>query len=134
MSHGLLYVDSSALVKLVVEEPESGALMRRLRDQTNLVSSAVAVVEVERAARRTSSDATTVARAREVMAAVHLLAVDGPVLERAAGLGPLTLRTLDAIHLASALSIRDDLDAVVVYDDRLAAAAGAAGLTVLTPR
>ena len=134
MTEGLLYVDSSALVKLVVAEPETPALMARLSQQPNLVSSAVAAVEVIRAARRVSTSQAVVARAREVVRAVHLLAVDARALDHAAELEPRGLRTLDAIHLASALSIRDDLEAIVVYDERLAAAAEAAGLKVLAPR
>ena len=134
MTEGLLYVDSSALVKLVVAEPETPALMARLSQQPNLVSSAVAAVEVIRAARRASTSEAVVARAREVVRAVHLLAVDARVLDHAADIEPRGLRTFEAIHLASALSIRDDLEAMVVYDQRLAAAAEAAGLKVLTPR
>ena len=134
MTEGLLYVDSSALVKLVVVEPETPALMAMLSKTSNLVSSAVAAVEVIRAARRASTSQAVVARAREVVRAVHLLAVDARVLDHAADLEPRGLRTLEAIHLASALSIRDDLEAMVVYDERLAAAAEAAGLKVLAPR
>ena len=134
MTEGLLYVDSSALVKLVLAEPETPALMETLRQTSNLVSSAVAAVEVIRAARRASTSQAVVARAREVVRAVHLLAVDARVLDHAAELEPRGLRTLEAIHLASALSIRDDLEAMVVYDERLAAAAEAAGLKVLAPR
>ena len=106
MTEGLLYVDSSALVKLVVAEPETPALMARLSQTSNLVSSAVAAVEVIRAARRASTSEAVAARAREVVRAVHLLAVDARVLDHAADLEPRGLRTLDAIHLASALSIR----------------------------
>ena len=134
MTEGLLYVDSSALVKLVVAEPETPALMARLSQQPNLVSSAVAAAEVIRAARLASTSQAVVARAREVVRAVHLLAVDARVLDHAADLEPRGLRTLEAIHLASALSIRDDLEAMVVYDKQLAAAAEAAGLKVLSPR
>ena len=134
MTEGLLYVDSSGLVKLVVAEPETPALMAMLSQHPNLVSSAVAAVEVIRAARRASTSQAVVARAREVVRAVHLLAVDARVLDHAAELEPPGLRTLDAIHLASALSVRDDLEAMVVYDERLAAAAEAAGLKVLAPR
>ena len=134
MTEGLLYVDSSALVKLVVAEPETPALMARLSQQPTLVSSAVAAVEVIRAARRASTSQAVAARAREVVRAVHLLAVDARVLDHAAELEPRGLRTLEAIHLASALSIQDDLEAMVVYDERLAAAAEAAGLKVLAPR
>jgi len=134
MSTGLLYADSSALVKLVMAEAESGALLRLIEGREDLVTSAVAATEVVRAARRASTSPDVTARARAVVRAVHLLAVDLKVLERAADLEPTELRSLDAIHLASALSIEDELEALVVYDRRLAAAAAAAGLSVLSPR
>jgi len=134
MSERLLYVDSSALVKLVLAEPESAALRRLISDREHLVSSAVAAVEVVRAARRASKSNRVASQARDVIRAVHLLAVDLKVLERAADLAPTTLRSLDAIHLASALSLDDEIEAMVVYDDRFAAAARAAGLTVFSPR
>lgn len=134
MSDTLLYVDASALVKLVISEPESGALRDLLSSRGDLVSSAVAVVEVIRAARRASASPGVLARARAVVQSVHLLAVDLKVLDRAGDLEPDTLRTLDAIHLASALSLDSDLEAMVVYDRRLAAAAEAAGIRVLAPR
>jgi hypothetical protein len=130
----MLYVDASALVKLVVTEPESEALRELLASRDDLVTSAVAVVEVVRAARRASSSSKVLARARAVVRSVHLLAVDLRVLDRAGDLEPDTLRTLDAIHLASALSVDADLEAMVVYDRRLAAAAEDAGIRVLSPR
>jgi predicted nucleic acid-binding protein len=68
-----------------------------------------------------------------VLAGLHLLRLDDHVLDAAAALGPATLRTLDALHLASALSLGEDLAAVVVYEDRLAGAARQAGLRVLAP-
>jgi predicted nucleic acid-binding protein len=134
VSGTLLYVDASALVKLVVAEPESDALKDLLTARDDLVTSAVALVEVVRAARRASSSSAVLARAREVARAVHLLAVDLKILDRAGDLEPATLRTLDAIHLASALSLEADLEAMVVYDERLAAAAREAGIPVLAPR
>jgi predicted nucleic acid-binding protein len=134
MSTGLLYADSSALIKLVVAEAESEALLRLVSGREDLVTSAVAVAEVVRAARRASSSPEVAARTRAVVRAVHLLAVDLKVLELAAEQDPEELRSLDAIHLASALSVEDELEAMVVYDRRLAAAAAAAGLSVLSPR
>jgi predicted nucleic acid-binding protein len=134
MSDRLLYLDSSALVKLVLAEPESPALRRFLSDREHLVSSAVAAVEVVRAARRASRSKRVGSQARAVVRAVHLLAVDLKVLERAADLAPASLPSLAAIHLASALSLDDDIEAMVVYDERLAAAATTAGLAVVSPR
>lgn len=133
MSAGVLYVDASALVKLVVTEPETEALIALLSDRDDLVTSAVAVVEVVRAARRVATSAALIERAHDVTGAMHLLAVDWQVLDRAAELEPATLRTLDAIHLASALSLEADLEAMVVYDHRLADAAESVGVQVLAP-
>lgn len=134
MSPGVLYVDASALVKLVVTEPESEALIELLSDRDDLVTSAVAVVEVVRAARRVATSPALIERAYDVTGAMHLLAVDREVLDRAAELEPVTLRALDAIHLASALSLGTDLEAMVVYDRRLADAAETFGLRALAPR
>ncbi len=130
----MLYVDASALVKLVVTEPESEALLAELSGRENLVTSAVSVVEVVRAARRVAASPALVERAQHVIGAMNLLAVDRQVLDRAAALEPVTLRALDAIHLASALSLEDDLDAMVVYDRRLAEAASSSHVRVLAPR
>lgn len=129
----LYYLDASALLKLVVEEPESPALMADAAAWPHLVSSSLVRVEVPRAARRVSADVAVVARARHVVGSVGLLPLDESVLRRAAEAAPPSLRSLDAIHLASALSLGEDLAAMVVYDRRLADAAEAAGLTVLVP-
>jgi predicted nucleic acid-binding protein len=134
LAGGLLYLDSSALVKLVIREEETPALQHLLRESGAVVSSALAEVEVRRAVRRVTSEETTLGLASQVMAGVHLLRLDEPVLSAAAGLPPDKLRTLDALHLASALSLGSDLSAMVVYDERLAEAAREAGLTVLAPR
>ena len=129
----LLYLDSSALVKLVVPEPESAALVALLSDWPARVTSHVAVVEVVRAARRASTDGAVHRRAREVMAAVNLIRLREDVLEQAATVRPATLRSLDAIHLACATSLADDIGAFVAYDRTLSAAAEAAGFRVLAP-
>ncbi|MBA3365993.1 MAG: type II toxin-antitoxin system VapC family toxin [Actinobacteria bacterium] len=125
-----IYFDSSALVKLVADEPESNALRDFVDGITErVVSSVIAVVEVRRAARRYEAED----RAVEVIEKLAKLQVRTAILESAAGLEPLALSSLDAIHLASALSIRTELDGFVVYDSRLAAAAASAGLRVLAP-
>jgi predicted nucleic acid-binding protein len=128
---GLLYLDSSALVKLVVPEPESHALRDLLRSWPERVSSVIARVEVVRAARRIGSRAARLAE--EVMDRLTLVELDDAVLQRAATAEPSHLRTLDAIHLATALSLGDDLSAVCAYDSRLADAAASAGIEVLSP-
>jgi uncharacterized protein len=130
----VVYLDSSALVKLVVTEPESSALMEFLRSQSDRVSSAVALTEVPRALRRAGFGASERRRSREVMARIALVDVDRRILAAAAALDPPALRTLDAIHLATALAVREDLAAIVTYDRRLAAAAERAHLEVSVPR
>lgn len=125
------YLDTSALVKLVVRESESGALVRWAR-QHSLASSDLARTELVRAVRRV--DPAAVTAARNVLSAVHLIRMTPDVLDAAARLAPDTLRSLDAIHLASALALGDDLDSFVSYDDRQAEAVRLAGITVLQPR
>lgn len=126
-----VYLDASALVKLVIREAASDALRRYLADGPPLYSSRVASVEVRRAvARQAERDAAE--QVTLLLATVRFVELDEPMSRVAAGVSP-TLRTLDAIHLASALSIADGLKAVVAYNVRLAAAARNAGLTVQTP-
>ena len=133
MSGELLYLDSSALVKLVLPEAESAALLENLAAWPACVSSELARVEVVRAARRASAEPAVEQRAEEVIASLHLLKIDSDILDRATRLEPRMLRSLDAIHLASALSLGDDLGAIATYDGGLATAATACGLTVLAP-
>jgi len=133
MAEELVYLDSSALVKLVLPEPESQPLFEWLADWPLRLSSDLAAVEVPRAARRASREPAVHLRASQVLAGLHLLQIDREVIERAAALQPAGLRSLDAIHLASALSLGPELGAVVVYDDRLAEAAAHHGLPVQAP-
>ncbi|HEX5015000.1 MAG TPA: type II toxin-antitoxin system VapC family toxin [Candidatus Limnocylindrales bacterium] len=125
------YVDSSALVKLAVLEPESAALRRYLARHRPLVSSALARTEVVRALLPLGPDA--VRRGREVLARVDLLRINDRVLDAAGLLVPPELRSLDAIHLASAGQFGSELRAFVTYDERLAAAAAGRGLRVVRP-
>ena len=129
----VVYLDSSALVKLVVAEPESSALVEFLRGRPERVASAVALAEVPRALRRAGFRASERRRSREVMARIALVDVDRRILAAAAALDPPGLRTLDAIHLATALVVREDLEALVTYDRRLAAAAERVHLEVSAP-
>jgi predicted nucleic acid-binding protein len=120
------YLDSSALVKLVVEEPESSALARYLSGHRDRVSCALARVEVVRAVRPHGTRAVT--RARELLTRVHLIRLDSALLDAAANLDPGMLRSLDAIHLAAARAVGSELDAVVTYDARMSEAAARLGL------
>lgn len=129
----LVYLDSSALVKLVVAEPESMALVEHLEGWPQRVSSALALTELPRALDRAGLGAAAHRRAREVLGRIALVDVDRRILTTAATLGPSTLRTLDAIHLATALAVRDDLEMVVTYDRRLRAAAERVRIDVVAP-
>jgi len=127
-----LYFDTSALVKLVVAEPETTALRDAVRaSTTDRVSSDLTRTELLRTVRRGSPD--RLLSAREVLEALTLVPVTTEVFEAAGRLEPRTLRTLDALHLASALNLGDDLEAVVTYDHRLAEACRANGIAVLAP-
>jgi predicted nucleic acid-binding protein len=120
-------------VKLVVEERESEALRRFITSSSGgLSSSIVARVEVRRAARR-SAGRRGEARAREVLRGIVLLELTDDVIEGAASVEPPAIRSLDAIHLASALSLEQNLGTFVTYDERLRAAAVDAGVEVVAP-
>jgi len=125
------YLDSSALVKLATAEPESAALRRYLRRRRPLVSSALARTEVGRALLPYGQVA--VHRGAAVLARLDLVRVGDRVLERASGLPPPLLRSLDAIHLATAEQLGVDLARVVTYDERMADAARGLGWTVAAP-
>jgi predicted nucleic acid-binding protein len=129
-----LYLDSSAIVKLVQTEPETAALGQFLvehRDDEQ-ITSALARVEVVRAVWPGGADA--VANARRTLQRRHQLALNTDILDRAAGLAPdSSLRSLDAIHLASAQLLGAELRAVVTYDQRMAESAALLRLPVAAP-
>jgi predicted nucleic acid-binding protein len=126
-----VYLDSSAIVKLVVRERESPALRRFLRTRPERVSCGLARTEVLRAVRHLGP--SVVNRARRVLRRVDLIRLDDSLLDAAGVLDPLSLRSLDAVHLASALLIAPELDAVVTYDRRQAEGARLLGLHVEAP-
>lgn len=126
------YFDSSALVKLVLQEPESVALWRHVRGRTRRASCGLARVEVIRAAKPHGPDAET--RARRVLERLEIVHLDDSLLESAAELAGPELRSLDAIHLAAALTLGRGIVELVTYDSRMAAAAVALGLRVGSPR
>jgi predicted nucleic acid-binding protein len=129
----VIYLDTSAFVKLVRGERETPALQAFLRDRPAgpLVSSALLVVETRRAVLREAPD--QLARADLLLTRIDQVDVTRSVLEAASRLPDPGLRSLDAIHLATALQLEGDLEALVTYDGRLAAAAGRQKLPVVTP-
>ena len=128
-----LYLDSSAFVKLVVEEPESAAVRAYLASRdARRVSSAMLRTESLRAVRYLGPDA--LATVREGLRRVDLIGIDDRILDAAGTLEPQVLRTLDAIHLSTALAVGDDLEAIVTYDERMLDAARLLGLPTVTPR
>ena len=125
------YVDSSAIVKLVVAEPESSALRKFLKQREPLVSSALARVEVMRALLPAGNAVTR--RGHEVLRRIDLIRINDRVLDTASAIEPYELRTLDAIHLATVGRFGDTLEQIVTYDQRMAAAAQLSGWTVVAP-
>ena len=129
------YLDGSAIVKLAADEAESAALRDWLRERTFRLTSRVAAVEVPRALRR--KGAASIQRGSEALDAVirslSIVELDAMIADEAANLGPDRLRSLDAVHLASALAIGEELEAFVTYDLRQADAASQSGLTVVAP-
>jgi predicted nucleic acid-binding protein len=127
----LTYVDSSAIVKLVVAEPESKALRRYLSRRQPLVSSALARAEVARALLPSGPEAAT--RGEEALRRIQLLRINDRVLREAGLMEPADLRSLDAIHLASARHLGPSVKQIVTYDERMAQAARASGWSVAAP-
>lgn len=126
-----VYLDSSAIVKLAVEEPESMALRRFLRRRRPLVSSALARTEVLRALLLEGE--AGLSRARAVLDRLDLIRVNDRVLAAAGVLPPAHMRSLDAIHIATAQLIGSDLGHLVSYDERMVDAARTLGLRVAAP-
>ena len=129
----MIYIDTSALVKLLFDEPESSALTDWLtvKNEIPKVSSDLSTVELLRTCQRI--DESLVDDARRLLDGVDLVPIDHVIVEQAAILIPRELRSLDAIHLASALSLNEDLTDFVAYDVRLCSAAAKAGLPVVSP-
>ena len=126
------YLDTSAAVKLVVAEAGSAALRAWLQsNRADIVASDLLRTELLRATRRGAPN--RMQRARAVLEGVILMTLPTDTFERAAELDPHTVRSLDALHLASALDLGDELDGIITYDDRLATAAAARGIRVVAP-
>ncbi len=134
--HGLierLYLDSSAFVKLVVQEAGSVVVRTFLASRdARRVSSSLLRTQSLSAVRHLEPNALVTVR--EGLRRVDLIAIDDRILDAAGSLEPEVLRTLDAIHLATAMAIGDDLEAIVTYDERMVDAARLLGLSTATPR
>ena len=125
-------MDTSALVKLIVDEPETGALREWLAvEPREPVSCDLVRTELLRVVRRTAPDRARAAR--RLLEAVTLTQVTTAVFEQAGRLDPASLRSLDAIHLSAALDLGDELDGLVTYDSVLARAAASAGIEIAAP-
>lgn len=124
------YVDASALTKLVLDEPDSLAFRRWYVETDRILCSRIGIVETRRAASRQPHDARHL---EIVLSSVEIIEFDRTIAQAAGNLAPTALKTLDAIHLSSALVLMGSVDAFVTYDHRLADAARAAGLPVVSP-
>jgi hypothetical protein len=133
MSGNVVYLDTSAFLKLIVAEAESPALRQFLLRRPERTSASLLQTEAIRALRRAGYE-HHVGSARRLFRAMRLIALDDLVLDRAAELDPRELRSLDALHLAAARMVGTDLGAFVTYDRRLAQAAHDQGLEVHSPR
>jgi predicted nucleic acid-binding protein len=127
-----VYLDSSALVKLVIREPESQALNGYLETRPTRVSAALVRVEVPLAARR--HGAAAIARAHRLLGLIGLVRLDDLLLDAAGSIELADLRSPDAIHLAAAQTLGEELSALVTYDSRMADAARTLGMPVDVPR
>lgn len=122
-------------MKLVAAEPETDALAEWLRERPIRITSVAGRIELLRAVRRVavaSADDALNARSSSVVASLGITGLTDAIAERAAKLDPSGLRTLDAIHLATAM-LAGPIEAFIAYDDRLVDAARAAGLAVVQP-
>lgn len=128
-----IYADTSALVKLVVAEAETAALREWIAaEKPVLVSSDLARAELQRAVRRGAPDRAV--QAKTLLDSIMLMTLSSAVYDSAGRLDPAMLRTLDAVHVAAALELGDDLEGLITYDDRLAEAARLHGIRVIIPQ
>jgi len=130
----IIYVDTSAFVKLVVRESESEAVEAELGRWADGATSTVTQIELPRAvARRDTGEVVRPEMVFGILAGTNEIPLDETVLNMAIDVGPPELGTLDAIHLASALSLGEDLGGLLSYDRRLLQAAAAVGLHTFAP-
>ena len=126
-----VYLDATALVKLVAPEDETVSLAAILAQHPSQATSVIALVEVRRAAARRPGVAAE--RVEDVLGRISAIGLDRTTASAAGAIGPPALQTLDAIHLASAAALGDDLEAFVTYDRRLADAARVLGMLDVAP-
>lgn len=126
----MLYLDTSALAKLVFAEPESAALDSFLADR-ELAISGLSRTELRRVVLRRSPQHMSVCE--QLLSVCYQVAVTAALLDRAGTVKPADLRSLDAIHLVSALTLAEAMSGFVAYDKRLVEAAGQVGLPVASP-
>lgn len=127
----LAYLDSSAFVKTIVDEPQSASLANWLGDWPDMASSMLLRAEAPRAVSR--QDPSALRRVRETIELLYLIPVSESLLDAAGRLSPPAMRTLDAIHVAAALSLGSELGVFVTYDRRMFDAARRLGLPVASP-
>lgn len=128
----LVYIDTSAVLKLIVSEPESPALQGWLREnKPRLLSSALVEVESIRACNRVSQE--QMAQLALILEQIIQVPLSRSICRVAAVLQPVTLRSLDSLHLATALQLAEDIDAVLTYDQRMKESATLAGFRVASP-
>lgn len=126
-----VYVDTSALGRLLLAEPEADAIRGVLAEHDAWWSSELLVVELRRLAAREGLQA----EAKEYLDAFRLVAIDSASLQRASRLEPMVVRSLDAIHLEAAVQLREggEVNGVVTYDQQLSVGCAHHGLVVHAP-
>ena len=127
----MIYIDTSALLRLVFPDDSTPALEGFLRSDPDLVSSTLLTIEARRGTLRRAPQ--RLPRVDVLLGEVQIIGITQSVVETAGRLPDPVLRSLDAIHLATALLIRDDVDALLTYDERLAIAARSHGIEVAAP-
>jgi predicted nucleic acid-binding protein len=130
----LYYADTSAALKLLIEEQDSKAFAAFYDSHTDAewVSSALLKIELMRAVARTAPE--LLPDARDLLLVFSYIAIDDEIVEGAMNEPDRGLRSLDAIHLATARLLAEELDGLVGYDDRLIKAAAEAGISTISPR
>jgi len=135
---GILYVDTSALLKLLVREAESTAIERELMQWPSLATSMITEVELPRAVARAREDRpdTVIDGSlilQGVLASAAMIDLSEDIVAGARSVAPVHVGALDAIHIASALSLGQELAGVATYDNRMADALTDLGIDVIAP-